>query len=122
MRDLLATQTWRAPPATVGKADVLWLQRLAAVAQEVGELLTAALAGARELTKLPLAVVSVLRERRGWHLFYQDKPFSTTWISSVAQSSCEYNAEQRCGPAASRTAGFLPDKRRAVQNSGARPS
>src|SRR5262249_2626383 len=83
LRNLLTAQTRRAPPATVGKADVLWSERLAAMAQEVGELLAAPLAGVSDLTKEPLAVVSVFGKRRCGHLFYQDKPFSTTRITSV---------------------------------------
>src|SRR5262249_14931875 len=76
--DLLAAQTRRPPPAAVGKAEVLGFQRLAAVAQEVGELLAAPLARARDLTERPLAIVSVFGDRRGRHVLYQDKPASTT--------------------------------------------
>ena len=83
LRDLLAAQAGRAPPSAARQADVLGLDALAALAQEIGQLLAPAGAVAVRLTLEGSAVVIRLSSC-GCHIYYQDKPLSCTWISMIA--------------------------------------
>jgi hypothetical protein len=79
--DLLAAQPWGAAPAARREPDVLGLEQGAALAQEVRELLAAALlAGAEELGGFQRGRLSDAGGKR----YYQDNSFSCTWITMSA--------------------------------------
>jgi hypothetical protein len=88
LRDLLTAQAGRTAAAAAGETDLLRFEVRATLAQKVGELGAAALAvgpddlGGRGRWRL---------EFDGGNFYYQDKSFSCTWISMIADYSHERN-------------------------------
>jgi hypothetical protein len=81
VRDLLTAQPRRAAPPARGEPNVLGLKVGAAFAEEVRELLAAALLGRSE----DLAGFEDWRlSDRGGNFYYQDNSFSCTWIRMIA--------------------------------------
>jgi hypothetical protein len=81
VRDLLAPEPGRAPPAVTGKPHLLGLEVGAALAQEVGELGATALGvGTDDLRGRRRSKLGV----NGGNRYYQDNSFSCTWISMIA--------------------------------------